>query len=593
MLRPDQRPHRALVATTVALVAALSALSFAVPAPAVSRALPDAVRTIDEDEIEADIAALADPGMEGRDSPSEGFRRAGRMLASRLAEYGFQPAPDADEHLRRHGGGTAPTGPGERVDRGAPVTPGGEADHEADGDDAGDAGDDPTRLYHRPYARRLWAPEPKDCALVLEVPGEEPRAFAYGTDFVPLLDCDGGAEGELSFAGFGIKDNAARYDDFRGVEVEDRVVVILEGEPRHKRKFGGLEDFVPESNVWTKLGELAGFGDGPSGVLVVRRRPHGADEDEHDALDFRHSHASFVGRTEPVQTDERRAPVARRRPPVLEITTDVATELFGVDVEKLAERIDKSGKPARLDPSDAREGARVRMSSKSRMDTVRCDNIVGVLPGSDPALAGEYVLLGAHYDHIGVNPGGIVGAGADDNASGCAALLQVAKALAQDPPRRSVIVCFFGSEEDGLHGSKAIADDPPVPRESIVAMVNLDMVGRGDAKEVAVLGIKQNPALEDVLDRARRASKTGIKNLVLRKGEELFARSDQYNFHQVGIPVLFFFEGLPISRNEDYHTWRDVPELVDPVKVRNTARLAFETTWILASDDERPPVPRE
>lgn len=587
MTRTVLRPRRALVAPCFAFSVALSCALAAYSPAAASVARADAVRVIDEDEIEDDVAALAAPHMEGRDAPSEGFRRAGRMLATRLAEYGFQPAPDAEEHLRRHGGGAGPSGHGEDAG-GAPVTPGGGGGDDAASEDAGD----PTRLYHRPYARNLWAPVPAECSLILEVPGEEPRAFTYGADFVPLLDCDGGAEGELSFAGFGIKDGAARYDDFRGVEVEDRVVVLLEGEPRHKRKFGGLEDFVPESNVWAKLGELANFGDGPSGVLVVRRRPHGADEDVVDALDFRHTHASFVGRTEPVQTDERRAPVARRRPPVLEITTDVATELFGVDVEKLAARVDQSGKPARLKPSDAREGARVRLRSKSRMDTVRCDNIVGVLPGSDPALAGEYVLLGAHYDHIGVNPGGVVGAGADDNASGCAALLQVAKALAQDPPRRGVIVCFFGSEEDGLHGSKAIADDPPVPRESIVAMVNLDMVGRGDAKEVAVLGIKQNPALEDVLERARRASKTGIKSLVLRKGEELFARSDQYNFHQVGIPVLFFFEGLPISRNEDYHTWRDVPELVDPVKVRNTARLAFETTWILASDDERPPAPR-
>lgn len=184
-----------------------------------------------------------------------------------------------------------------------------------------------------------------------------------------------------------------------------------------------------------------------------------------------------------------------------------------------------------------------------------------------------------------------MGAGADDNASGVSALLQVAEAFSVTPPRRSVIVCFFGSEEDGLHGSKAVAQNLPVPKEAVVAMVNLDMIGRGDAKEVAVLGLRQNPKLEDVLDRAKRLSKTGITKLVTGQGEELFARSDQYSFHEVGLPVLFFFEGLPISRNEDYHTWRDVPELVDAKKIRNTARLAYNTAWLLANDDDRPPPP--
>ena len=154
------------------------------------------------------------------------------------------------------------------------------------------------------------------------------------------------------------------------------------------------------------------------------------------------------------------------------------------------------------------------MQSKSEFGSVRCDNILGVLKGTDEALASEYVLIGAHYDHIGVSPGGIIGAGADDNASGCSALLQVAEAFAAAPPRRSVIICFFGSEEDGLHGSKAVAQDLPVPKDALVAMVNLDMVGRGDAKEVAVLGIKQNPDLEDTLNRAKRLSKTGVSKVV-------------------------------------------------------------------------------
>ena len=166
-------------------------------------------------------------------------------------------------------------------------------------------------------------------------------------------------------------------------------------------------------------------------------------------------------------------------------------------------------------------------------------------------------------------------------------------ALAADPPRRSVLLCAFSGEEDGLLGSQAICARPPVPPERMVAMLNMDMIGRGEADEVAVLGLNQNPDLEKVLDRARRLAPTGIKDVTVRKGEELFARSDHYSFHKIGVPVLFFFEGLPIDKNKDYHTWRDTLDKLDYDKMARTARLVFNTAWILANDDSRPPKPRE
>jgi len=126
-----------------------------------------------------------------------------------------------------------------------------------------------------------------------------------------------------------------------------------------------------------------------------------------------------------------------------------------------------------------------------------------------------------------------------------------------------------------------------------VAMLNLDMVGRGEADEVAVLGLIENPKLEVVLDRAKSLQPTRIKSIVKRQGQDLFARSDHYSFHQIGVPVLFFFEGLPIDKNKDYHTWRDTIDLVDTDKVARTARLVFNTAWLLADDDERPPKPEK
>jgi Zn-dependent M28 family amino/carboxypeptidase len=218
--------------------------------------------------------------------------------------------------------------------------------------------------------------------------------------------------------------------------------------------------------------------------------------------------------------------------------------------------------------------------------------VVGILKGSDPALAQEYVVVGAHYDHVGVDPRGRIGFGADDNASGTAAMLEVVGALAAAGPRRSILACAFAAEEDGLIGSKALCDDLPVPRDSIVAMLNMDMVGRGEVDEVAVLGVPENPSFEKLLARANKLHATRIKSIVTGQGQDLFERSDHHSFHAIGIPVLFFFEGLPISKNDDYHTWRDTIDLVDLDKSARTARLVFNTAWLLADDEQRPPAPK-
>ena len=168
----------------------------------------------------------------------------------------------------------------------------------------------------------------------------------------------------------------------------------------------------------------------------------------------------------------------------------------------------------------------------------------------------------------------------------------MAEALAQAGPRRSVVICAFGGEEDGLLGSRAFTSSWPVPREDVVAMLNMDMIGRGDAKKVIILGTQQNPGFDKLLKRANKLHPTGVKKMVMAEERDLFQRSDHYPFHQADIPVMFFFEDLPISDNEDYHTWRDTLDLVDVEKVARTARLVFNTAWLLCDEDERPKKPR-
>jgi len=509
-------------------------------------------KVIDDRSIEADLFTLSRHEMLGRDSPSAALRRAAEMISERYASIGLVPAPDAKELLEPYSG--VEVGEGESA-----TLP---------------------NLYLRPFTRGLEAPVEDECSFAFTLGGEEQHA-EFGVDWVPVLGCAGALVGELEFAGFGIQSSADRYDDFAAAkDLKGKVAVIVAGEPRHKRKFEGPEQ-SKEASLWQKLHELNDAG--VSGVIVVRRDaapPKGKrPEFEPLPLDFRYTHASFPQVTEP------RPP--RRRPAVVEVSPAFAERLTGVDLLDVASKVDRSGAPKKVSV----QACSVNVRSALRLQDVRIDNVVGVLPGSDPDFAGEFVVIGAHYDHIGVDTGGRVGPGADDNASGTSGILAVAAAMKVSAPKRSVIFCAFGAEEDGLLGSKAFCGRLPVAKDSVVAMINMDMIGRGEAAEVAVLGTKQNPALLDVLKRANKLGKTGVKDLVTGKGDELWRRSDHYPFHQIGIPSLFFFEGLPITRNPDYHTWRDRVDLVDPKKIENTSKLVHQTAWLLANDESRPPSP--
>ena len=505
--------------------------------------------SITEKEVLDHLQVLAQPGMEGRDTPSEGQARAAAYLAGLYQEYGLVFAADSLEILERQGG----DGP----------------DHDRkDGS------------FYRPYRREVNAPDPQGCALVLSA-DDERTTFTYGADFVPVHRATGEASGELIFGGFGIVDSGEKYNDYKSVKPRDKVVLFFEGEPRHKRKFEG-EEVTASASLWDKLNTLNQ--EGAAGALVVRRAPVGAEDDAENRLDYRYTYASWndaKGNSGPRQPS--------KSLPTLEISMECATRLLGTDAEKLASDMDKSAKPKKL----KLDGRKVDMKGNTGRLEIRHDNLLGILRGTDATLANEYVLLGAHFDHIGVGPAGRVGCGANDNGSGVAAFLEVAQALAQSPPRRSVIFANFSGEEDGLVGAREIAQRLPVEQHRIICMVNLDQIGFGDADETSVLGINRNPKLQDVLDRAKRAGKTGLRKVITGEGEDLWQRSDHFAFHELGLPVMFFFEGLPISKNKDYHTWRDTVEKVNVEKVTNTARMVYNTLWILANDDGRPPEPRD
>ncbi|HUG02015.1 MAG TPA: M28 family peptidase [Longimicrobiales bacterium] len=226
-----------------------------------------------------------------------------------------------------------------------------------------------------------------------------------------------------------------------------------------------------------------------------------------------------------------------------------------------------------------------------QVDDATAPNVAGVLRGSDPELANTYLVFSAHMDHLGVGTpdetGDSIYNGADDDASGTSALLEIAEAFAalETPPARSVMFLAVSGEEKGLLGSRWFSDHPTVPVESIVANVNIDMIARNAADSIVVIGQEYSS-----LGPLVRSIATGYPELGLTVADDLwpeqrfFFRSDHFNFARHEIPALFFFAGV----HEDYHRPSDEVDKIDPDKVARVGRLAFLTGLAVADDPEAP-----
>jgi hypothetical protein len=213
-------------------------------------------------------------------------------------------------------------------------------------------------------------------------------------------------------------------------------------------------------------------------------------------------------------------------------------------------------------------------------------NVVGVLPGNSPALRGQVVLIGAHYDHLGLggfgsrdpDSTGRVHNGADDNASGTAALLEIARRLGTRRPARTIVLVAFSAEEIGAIGSTYfVRNAVPQPVDSVVAMLNLDMVGRMRDKKLVAFGAataEEFPALLDSLNRLN-----GGPRFDLRAAGDGWGASDHASFYAANRPVLHFFTDL----HEDYHRTTDDWERINPAGVAMVSEYVAEVAWTLAN----------
>jgi Zn-dependent M28 family amino/carboxypeptidase len=212
-------------------------------------------------------------------------------------------------------------------------------------------------------------------------------------------------------------------------------------------------------------------------------------------------------------------------------------------------------------------------------------NVIAVLPGANIALKHEFVLIGAHYDHIGTVATGEdhVNNGADDNASGTAVVLEIARAFAEMKvkPARSVVFAWWSGEEVGLLGSKHFVENPTVDLRRVVACLNLDMVGRNDENEIDIEGTGCSPDLRTLFDRVNSRK---IFSKISYAVKEVKADTDHFHFYKAGIPAVEFFSGY----HADYHKPGDEAEKITKPKLEKVGRFVAISAWELGNSKTRP-----
>ena len=366
--------------------------------------------------------------------------------------------------------------------------------------------------------------------------GRDAAALEVGRDWTPHGgSLRGAVEGEVVFVGYGISAPEAGYDDWADVDVRGRIALALEGAPPH---LAGVSATRLEKLVAARRA-------GAGALLIVAGR-----------LPTLAATATAVrlvsGALTPAAADGLLAPAAA-----------TTAQLARVIAE-------------RRTPASVAAGVRVELRVALEAADRTAVNVIGVLPGRDPRGAGEAIVIGAHYDHLGL-VGGALYPGADDNASGTAVVVGLARAFAAAGPLdRTLVFALFGAEEVGLVGSRHYVRRPAVPIERTVAMLNFDMVGRLGDGRLTVGGVQSGRGLRDAVADAARALSIDV-----RLRDSPFGPSDHARFYDAGAPVLFFHTGT----HADYHRPGDTADKLDTAGMARVAALGARVAARLAGAD--------
>ena len=393
-------------------------------------------------------------------------------------------------------------------------------------------------------------------------------ALHFPQDFIPFnFSSAGKLTGSVVFVGYGITAPEYGYDDYAGIDAQGRIVLMLRHEPQEfdeKSVFAG-KSYTQHAQFAFKASNAKNHG-AVGVILISDRANHRSDPDQLESF----------GRTEgPAEVGI----------PFVQLKTEKVEPWFaaaGKNLDSIEADIDRTLQPESFAFPDS---IRVDASVDIELAVKTVHNVAGYLPGETD----EYVILGAHYDHLGLgeqfaldpDQAGTVHPGADDNASGTSGVIELARWFSTQPKqKRGILFLTFAGEELGLLGSGYYAEHPDYPLGKAVAMINMDMIGRVRNDKVYVGGVGTGTSFRDLLDR--ETPKFGLH--VDYSDSSGYGSSDHTSFTAKQVPVLFFFSGL----HSDYHKASDTWDKIDAPEAVKLLRLVADVTDELREDPGRP-----
>jgi len=410
------------------------------------------------------------------------------------------------------------------------------------------------------------------------------QIFNYGESFGGNFYSSGSYFGDVVFVGLGIQNEERGWDDLKDINVFGKIVIILDEQlPNNQFALGSTYSYRLSSRIRNIRNRGAA---GVFSVVSMEREKQQLkginifDDIPRGRMATMYDSQRRGSRS--VNSTQNRTNEGPRRPDLpfvqAEISHDLASSILGITKDEVSAMFIeiRNGKqvPARPIP-DTR--IKLNVEIKTKASTTR--NVLGLIEGSDPELKNEYIVICAHHDHLGISDGEII-AGADDNASGTVALMEIAQALLTERPKRSIIIAWFTGEERGYIGSQYFINNSFVPIEKINTCLNMDMLGRNHTDSLFLVG---SDLLSSELDAAiHKVNKRNNINFGfdymysnLTHPQRVYFRSDQYPHIRFGIPSVWFFCGF----TSDYHTPRDILEYIDYKKFLKITKLVYLTAY--------------
>jgi len=422
------------------------------------------------------------------------------------------------------------------------------------------------KSYYQAFSVTTNAKLGKDNRFAYEADGR-PVRLAFPDDFIPFnFSAREEINGGVVFAGYGITAPEYNYDDYKGIDVRGKIVLILRHEPQEfdeKSIFAG-KVFTQHAQFWSKASNAKMHG-ARGVVLMTDRAAHPSDADDLERF------AESAGPGD--------AGI-----PFVQIRYEIAERWFamaGKNAGEIQKGIDQDLQPRSFAFPDALQ-VDANLDVERAVKTVH--NVAGYLPGATD----EYVVIGAHYDHLGLGEqfslapslAGTVHPGADDNASGTAGVIELARWFATQPKqKRGILFLTFAGEELGLLGSSYFVNHPSLPLDKDVAMINMDMIGRMRDGKVFIGGVGTGTTLRKLLEEV--APKYGLH---IDYSEAGYGSSDHTSFTAKQVPVLFFFSGL----HADYHKPSDTWDKIDAPDAAKLLQLVAEVGEDLREAPDRP-----